>query len=70
MTGVAGSAGGTQDAAAFAPGGGGQPAGKRSRVAQAVQLIHELEPDVLGGVFGVGGLQPAARRSWPGSPGR
>jgi hypothetical protein len=27
MTGVAGSAGGTQDAAAFAPGGGGQPGG-------------------------------------------
>jgi hypothetical protein len=42
MTGVAGSAGGTQDAAAFAPGGGGQPGGKRGRVANVVQLIQSL----------------------------
>ena len=65
MTGVAGSASGTQDAAAFAPGGGGQPAGKRGRVADVVQLIHELEPGVLGGVFGVGSLQPVPAADRP-----
>ena len=47
------------------PGSDGQPGGKRSRVAQAVQLIHELEPDVLGGVFGVGGLQPVPAADRP-----
>lgn len=45
-----------QDAAAFAPGRGGQPAGKRSRAVQAAQMIHQLQPDVLG----VGGLQPVS----------
>ena len=29
-----------QDTAAFAPGGGGQPAGKRGRIAQCAQLVH------------------------------
>ena len=46
--------------------GGSCPDASRSaacgRVAQAVQVVHEGEPDGLGGVLGVGGLQsvPAA----------
>jgi hypothetical protein len=60
MSGVAGSPDGAEDAAVFVlGGGGGQPAGQRGRVAQAVQVVDELEPDGLGGVMGVGGLQPA-----------
>jgi len=51
--------------AAFAPGGGGQPAGKRGRVADIVQLIHELEPDALGVV----GVQPMTAADGPGQRG-
>ena len=58
-------AGRPQDAAAFAAGGGGQPAGQRGRIAQAVQVVHEGEPDGLGGVLGVGGLQPVPAADGP-----
>ena len=46
-------------------GGGGQPAGQRGRIAQAVQVVHEVEPDGLGGVVGVGGLQPVPAADGP-----
>ena len=39
----------------------GSAAGSRD----VVQLIHELEPDVLGDVFGVGGLQPVPAADRP-----
>ena len=38
---------------AFPPGRGGQPAGKRGRIADLVQSAHELQPDGLVHVFGV-----------------
>ena len=51
-----------QDPDAFPPGRGGQPAGKRGRVADLVQPAHELQPDGLLHVLGVGTpeLVPAA----------
>ena len=63
VPGVGGSVGSALDTGAFAPCGGRQPAGKRGRVAKDVQLVYELQPDVLGGVGGVGVLQPVLRRS-------
>ena len=65
MPGAAGSPGRAQDAAAFAPGGGRQPAGKRGWVADLVQLIQKLEPDVLGDVLGVGGVDPVPAADGP-----
>jgi hypothetical protein len=51
VPGVAGPPCGAEDAAAFALGGGGQPAGQRGRIAQAVQVVDEVEPNGLGGVI-------------------
>jgi hypothetical protein len=43
---------------AFAPGGGCQPAGKRAWVPEGVQVSHQVEPDVLADVLGVGFGEP------------
>lgn len=61
-----GSRGRAQGAAAFALGRGGQPAGERGRVAQAVQVACQLGPDVLG----AGGLQLVAAAGGPDRRGR
>jgi hypothetical protein len=60
--GVVRSARRTQDTAAFAPGGGGQPAGKRGRITQGAQPVHQHQPDALSGILGVGVIEtvPAA----------
>jgi hypothetical protein len=53
-----------QDAEAFPPGGGGEPAGQRGRLADLVQLVHQAQPDALADVVGVGAAEsvPAADR--------
>ena len=62
MPGSLRSPGGAQDPAAFPPGGGGQPAGQRGRVADPVQLVHQPQPDVLADVVGVGGSSRCLRQ--------
>ena len=42
-----------QDPRALAPGGGGEPAWKRGRIADPIQLIHQVQPDALADVLGV-----------------
>src|ERR1700733_7230181 len=47
-----------QDPRAFPPGGGGQPARQRGRVAQAPELSGQVDPDRRADVFGVSTAQP------------
>ena len=51
----------SQGLAAFVP-GGGEPAMRRGQVADSVKLVHELQPDGLADIAGVGAAQlvPAA----------
>jgi hypothetical protein len=48
----------SQDPGAFAPGGCGEPARKRVRVANSVQPVQQVQPDALADVRGVGVVQP------------
>src|SRR5690242_14244482 len=43
--------------AAFAPGGGGEPARKCGRLADGCKLVHELQPYALADVLGVGAAE-------------
>jgi len=47
-----------QDALAFPPGCGGEPAREQGRIADLAELVHQLQPDVLAGVAGAGAVQP------------
>jgi hypothetical protein len=54
-----------QDPEAFAPGGGGEPARKRGRIAEAVKLGHQVQPYVLADVLCVGAAQPVSAADGP-----
>jgi len=56
---------GVDHASALAPRGGGQPARERSRFAQVVQMGHQLEPDDLADILGVGCVQPEVAADRP-----
>ena len=43
-----------QTPGAFSPGRGGEPAGKRSRIAECVKPFHQVQPHALADVVGVG----------------
>jgi hypothetical protein len=47
-----------QDPDTFAPGGGGEPARKRVRVADSVQLVQQVQPDALADILGSRVVQP------------
>ena len=50
---------------AFVPGGGGEPARKRGRFADLVKPFHQVQPDVLANVVGVGAAQPVLAADRP-----
>jgi hypothetical protein len=50
---------------AFALGGGGEPARECGRVAEVAKLVHQLQPDALAGVGGVGAGQPVPAADGP-----
>jgi hypothetical protein len=52
-----------QDACAFPPSCGGQPARKRGRLADPVQLAHQLQPDALANILSSAGHQVSHHRS-------
>jgi kumamolisin len=53
------------DPAAFPPGRGGYPARERGRITQAVQALHQVQPDVLGNVLGGGAADPVPAADGP-----
>ena len=53
------------DAEAFSPGHGGQPARKRGRIPDLVQVVHQLQPDALADVLGVGVAEPVPAADRP-----
>ncbi len=54
-----------QDPAAFPLGGGGEPAGKRGRIAQGRKLVRQPQPDALADVLGIGPAQPVSAADGP-----
>src|SRR5450631_4022880 len=56
---------GAQHPTALPPGGGGQPARKRGRIADFVKLLQQPQPDALADVVGVGAAQPVPAADGP-----
>jgi hypothetical protein len=54
-----------QDPQAFALGGGGEPARECGRVAEVAKLVHQVQPDALAGIGGVGAGQPVPAADGP-----
>src|SRR2546430_6049330 len=53
------------DPDAFALDGGAEPASKRGRVAEAVRLVHQVQPDGLADIVGVRATQPVPAADGP-----
>jgi hypothetical protein len=54
-----------QYSGAFEPGGGSQPPRQGVRIAEVVQLFHQVQPDALACVLGLGGAQPVPAADGP-----
>ena len=50
---------------ALPPGGGSEPSGQRGQLANLAQLIHQLQPDGLAHVVGVGAVEPVLAANRP-----
>jgi hypothetical protein len=60
---------GASDTPAFLLSDGGEPAGDRGRIADCRKLVHELLPDSLPDVGGIGAAQPVSAADGPGERG-
>src|SRR5580700_2279184 len=53
------------EAPALPPGGGGEPPGQRGWLADLAQVVHQVQPDVLAHVVGVGVAEPVLAANRP-----
>jgi hypothetical protein len=54
-----------QDPAAFPLGSGGDPAGKRSQIANGRKVVRQSQPDALADVLGISPAQPVSAADGP-----